>query len=98
MTEKNLNHEALKDMLALFELEAAAAASGITGECNTCGREAELIRCEDGEQCCVDCIVDAVEAEEPRNDSDTCECGNRKPERADFCRACVVADEQEARI
>ena len=32
---------------------------------------------------------------EPRNDSDTCECGNRKSERADFCRACAVADERE---
>lgn len=32
---------------------------------------------------------------EPRNDSDTCECGNRKSEHTDFCRACAVADERE---
>lgn len=32
---------------------------------------------------------------EPRNDSDTCECGNRKPTTTDFCRACAVADERE---
>lgn len=38
---------------------------------------------------------DAGLLDEPRNDSDTCECGNRKSERADFCRACAVADERE---
>lgn len=42
---------------------------------------------------------DMAEAEaairQQRNDSDTCECGNRKSERADFCRACAVADERE---
>lgn len=40
-------------------------------------------------------LRDAGLLAEPRNDSDTCECGNRKPERTDYCRACVMADERE---
>lgn len=74
-------------------MTAQAPARPIKGYCTACQQETPFVRSGDAAQC-QDC-GEVVILDDIPNDSEWCECGNRKPETAEYCRACAVADERE---